>query len=102
MEAQSLKVATFNVRGLSVPTKRQQLWDVLHKHQIEVAMITETWLRHPTDISNTNYQVVRGPSGTHQGVAIAMARSKVAEFKAIHQDLHTLHTIAYQLKIRRP
>ena len=58
-------------------------------------------MRQATDISNDRYQVVRGPSGTHQGVAIALQRSKVMEYKAIHQDLHTLHTVAYQLKIKR-
>ena len=84
MEAQNLKVATLNVRGLNVPTKRQQLWNLLHKHKIEVAMITETWLKQQTDISNANYHVVRGPSGAHQGVAIALSRARISEFKAIH------------------
>ena len=66
-----MKILTCNVRGLNRPEKRASLMTHLSQFNIDIAIITETWLNTRADLSSDKYQIVLSPPGTHQGVAIA-------------------------------
>ena len=85
-----------NTRGLNIPAKRERLFTLAVEHEADVAVLTETWLNTMVDISTAEYRVYRSRPGRHQGVAIALRKSKFEFAKLLHQDLHTVHTIALQ------
>ena len=87
-----------NTRGLNIPAKRERLFRLAAEQAADVAVFTETWLNTLVDISNNEYRVYRSPPGRYQGVAIALRKSKFEFAKLLHQDLHTVHTMALQLQ----
>ena len=94
----NLKVLHLNARGLNIPAKRERLFTLLTEHAADVAVLTETWLNSQVDISTNRYRVYRSQPGKHQGVAIALNKSKFEFAKLLHQDLHTVHTMALQVQ----
>ena len=38
--------------------------------------------------------MIRSPPGKHQGVAVALNTTRFEYLKPLHQDLHTVHTVA--------
>ena len=86
------------MRGLTRPEKRAQTLAHLLQNNIDVAILTETWLNTRADISDNNFQIVKSPPCAHQGVAIAFKRQTFQHVKILHQDLHTNCTIAIHLK----
>ena len=94
----NVKVLHLNTRGLNITAKRERLFRLVAEQAADVAVFTETWLNTMVDISTTEYRVFRSLPGRHQGVAIALRKSKFEYVKMLHQDLHTVHTMALKVQ----
>ena len=67
-------IGTFNVRGLSSATKRDQLSEDLNKRHIDVCCIQETKCPGGFDIVSGYYRLIGLPSTSrHYGLAFAVA-----------------------------
>ena len=67
-------IGTFNVRGLSSTTKRDQLSEDLNKLHIDVCCIQETKCPSGFDVISGNYRLIGLPSTSrHYGLAFAVA-----------------------------
>ena len=73
-----------NVRGLNTKDKKINVLNLLQLEEIDIAILTETWLKSRADFSDDNFQITLTPPSAHQGVAIALSRKTFAEIKLIH------------------
>ena len=89
-----VEVLHLNVRSIHLPEKRRKVHKILEDRRVDVGVLTETWLSSRADISTEKYRVIRSPPGKHQGVAVALNTTRFEYVKPLHQDLHTVHTVA--------
>ena len=89
------------MRGFNLPSKRAKCFRLLLDHQIQIGVLTETWLNSNADHSTPEYLIIKSPPASHQGVAIAVRRSGFDLVRLVHQDFHTRHTVAVKLRTVR-
>ncbi|XP_069808018.1 phosphatidylinositol 4,5-bisphosphate 3-kinase catalytic subunit delta isoform-like [Dendropsophus ebraccatus] len=76
----SLKVASFNVRGLNEPAKRSHITYSMHKQHVQILLLQETHFRadHVPRLQNRHYTYwlhSTNPEAKSKGVSIAIHRS---------------------------
>ena len=80
-------IGTFNVRGLSSATKRDQLSEDLNKRHIDVCCIQETKCSGGFDVVSGYYRLIGLPSTSrHYGLAFAVAsylEDKLLRYRSI-------------------
>ena len=88
-------IGTFNVRGLSSATKRDQLSEDLNKRHIDVCCIQETKCPGGFDVVSGYYRLIGLPSTSrHYGLAFAVAsylEDKLLRYWSVSDRLAVIH-----------
>ena len=75
-------LSLLNARSIQATNRQEQLQSLLSLHQIDVAVITETWLtRSPTP--SPDYTYVTTKSSPSQGIAIILRKSKFSSYQQL-------------------
>lgn len=87
MNINSLKIVFWNCR--SVCNKIYEFFDFMYRNDIDICLLTETWLKPNVKFSHPNYKIVRRDrDGIGGGVAVVIKKSiKFQEVPSISTEV---------------
>jgi len=91
-------VATYNCRSLRSESKRLQIVDTFQSLDLDILVITETWLQsrlppHPL------FHQVQSPLAQNQGVTVWLRQDRVASVKHVHEELWNSEVVIVEAEI---
>lgn len=74
MNVNNLKIVSWNARGIR--NKKDELFHFLDKHNFDVCLLSETWLKSKCSLKNRNYYCYRNDRRTGRGGGVAILIKK--------------------------
>lgn len=77
----NIKITSWNAR--SIRSKKLELFHFLEKHNVDICLISETWLNNNFSLRNNNYYSYRYDRSTGNGGGVAILIKKTIQHQLL-------------------
>lgn len=94
-----LNVLYYNARSICAKAKADELFNFIKSHNIDVALISETWLKPENSFSSKDFKIYRfDRPGIRKGGGVAIAiRNNINHSLIPHLNLEVIETIGISI-----